>query len=149
MKNRFIVLKSACTAILCAGFVFGCKTDDSLPIDPAPSGEVISADTISDHLRFANAERIVGEIPKGPSGSSLQVSLMVGIDPTGIVEPHWGGAGPGNAEIIISPRGMDRQPIATATRPGKISGLIPTEVAFSYLLPNNERIDDRSRPTTP
>lgn len=181
MKNRVIILKSACTAFLCAGFVLGCKTDDSLAIDPAPSGDVISADTISDHLRFVNDEKIVGEIPKRPSGSSLQISfkdtlylhdevlvpikfrhedvsedvtgvyfqvfsggtggayyydvpetpqkaendsvsiIMVGIDPTGIVEPHWGAAGPGNLEIIISPHGPDGQPIATATRPVKIS----------------------------
>jgi hypothetical protein len=170
MKNKGIVLKSSCTAILCAGFVLGCKTDDSLPMGPAPSAEVISADTISDHLQFVNAEKIVGTIPKGPSGSSLQVSfedilylhedasqdvtggylqvfsgstvgtfyydvpemsqkekndlvsiIMVGIDPTGIVEPHWGAAGPGNLEIIMSHYGPDGQPIATATRPVKIS----------------------------
>lgn len=75
MKNIVIILKLAFLAIMCAGFLIACKSDDSQPIDPAPSGAVISADTISNHLRFLTAEKIAGDIPKGPSGSSLQISL--------------------------------------------------------------------------
>ena len=63
---------------LAAALLFSCKktpNEDKIPDNTDTTKVAINADTISNHLRFKNAKKITGTIPKGPSGSSLKISF--------------------------------------------------------------------------
>ena len=67
--------------ILAAALWFSCKKISDQENPTPPNGNdtakvAANADTISNHLRFRNAKKITGTIPKGPSGSSLKISIQ-------------------------------------------------------------------------
>lgn len=66
--------------ILAAALFFSCKkTPDQENNNPPGENDstkvAVNADSISNHLRFKDAKKITGTIPKGPSGSSLKISF--------------------------------------------------------------------------
>ncbi|MFI5155607.1 MAG: hypothetical protein ACHQEM_05455, partial [Chitinophagales bacterium] len=75
MKTLFVVaVVSACA--------FSCKKVEPSPPDNASgnnnngnNNSTANADTVSNHLQFFGAQRIPGTSPKGPSGSSMQISF--------------------------------------------------------------------------
>lgn len=78
MKHVAQLLKPACVAMLCMGIILSCrKTDTGMnPGNPNPPGDsVTNADSLSDRLRFFEATKKQGAIPKGPGGSSLKISF--------------------------------------------------------------------------
>lgn len=80
MKTSVLLLALFCTIVLCSVSNTSCKKsvpDNDPPVNPPVGtvGDSTNADTISNHLRFANAVKKQGAIPKGPAGSSLKVSF--------------------------------------------------------------------------
>ncbi len=71
--------------LLCLALMFACKkTGDLVPdeepepqvqSEPPPVSGTITADTVSNHLYFFNAQKIQGNAPGGPAGSSLKISV--------------------------------------------------------------------------
>jgi hypothetical protein len=75
MKCAVQVAKFSLLVMIC-GFMFSCNKNDPPPPEPVdPKGDSTNADTISNHLRFSNATKITGTIPKGPATSSLKISF--------------------------------------------------------------------------
>ena len=72
---RFLLL-----IVLAGAMWLSCRKtpDQNNPNTPGDNDTIkvaINADTISNHLRFKNAKKITGTIPKGPAGSSLKISF--------------------------------------------------------------------------
>ena len=68
-------LKTLCVIILFGGMSSGCKDTDPVPENPDQDVVTLNADEIADHLLFPNATKINGPAPKGPTGSSLKISI--------------------------------------------------------------------------
>jgi hypothetical protein len=81
MKHLLLSIKFACTIILCGALMLTCRKPETNPGDgepsdpPANTTNAVNADTISNHLRFFNAVKKQGTIPKGPVASSLKISF--------------------------------------------------------------------------
>jgi hypothetical protein len=79
MKLSVQLFNFFCVTIFCTLLAASCRksgTDENPVIPPVVNpGGSMNADTISNHLRFANAKKITGVIPKGPAGSSLKISF--------------------------------------------------------------------------
>lgn len=76
MKSAVQLVKCACILLLSGVLTLHCKKNDGAPENPVtPPGRPVNPDTISNHLRFSNATKKTGTIPKGPAGSSLKISF--------------------------------------------------------------------------
>lgn len=76
--KRFQSLLFLWLIVMAAAFMFSCKktpNQENIPDDNDTTKVGINADTISNHLRFKNAKKLTGIIPKGPAGSSLKISF--------------------------------------------------------------------------
>lgn len=69
-------LRLTCILLFLSGMMYACKKPVSMPEEPTPNGHSVTADTISNHLRFVNAVKKQGAIPKGPATSSLKISFQ-------------------------------------------------------------------------
>ena len=64
---------------LAAALLFSCKktpNEDKIPDNTDTTKVAINADTISNHLRFKNAKKITGTIPKGPRRNECCLGLL-------------------------------------------------------------------------
>lgn len=76
MKCVVQLLKLSCIPILCGLLMLNCKKNDGAPDNPVtPPGGPVTTETISNQLRFFNAVKKQGTIPKGPTGNSLKISF--------------------------------------------------------------------------
>ena len=92
MKCALPLLKFACATILFGCFILACRKSSTTPEDPGkPSpgdtGVTLNADTVSNHLRFFNATKKQGAMPKGPAGSALKISFKDTLTLTDISRP--------------------------------------------------------------
>ncbi len=92
MKCALQVLQLAFAIALFGSLIQACRKNPATPGDPGnPStgdtGVTLHADTISNHLRFFNATKKTGVIPKGPAGSSLQISFKDTLTLTDLSRP--------------------------------------------------------------
>src|SRR5690606_5465583 len=71
--SRLIFMILLFTGIFCSCRKAG---DIEEPVEPPVTDTTsMNADTISNHLIFANAKKISGTIPNGPATNSLQISV--------------------------------------------------------------------------
>ena len=69
MTHRFL-------ATICILALLGsCKDNDPLLENPKQNVITLNADNIADHLLISNGTKITGTPPKGPSGSTLKISI--------------------------------------------------------------------------
>ncbi|MGZ8557612.1 MAG: hypothetical protein ACXWWC_04745 [Chitinophagaceae bacterium] len=77
MKRVVQLIKFSCIVLLCGGLMISCRKTNVTPEDPVNPGDSTNAkaDTISNHLKFFGSIKKKGTIPKGPAGSSLEMSF--------------------------------------------------------------------------
>jgi hypothetical protein len=63
--------------LLLTGILFSCRKaeNDNPGLPPDDDSGLVNADTIANHLLFANAIKNSGSMPKGPAGSTLKISV--------------------------------------------------------------------------
>ena len=91
MKLSVQLFNFFCVTIFCTLLAASCRKTGTgeNPVNPpvGNQGDSINADTISNHLRFVNATKKQGAIPKGPAGSSLKISFKDTLTLTELARP--------------------------------------------------------------